>query len=763
MGDTYKAISEQARLDALSSYQILDSPSEEAFDRITGLAATIFDVPIAAINFIDETRQWSKSKVGLEICEVGRDVSFCTHVLQQHEVLSVPDTCQDERFAANPFVQGEPHIRFYAGAPLIAPGGEVLGTLCLIDSVTRPALSAKERQMLASLAALVIDELELRRESARAQAVEVKLLEEKRLVESILSSLPGIFYILDTDGRMVRWNHTFEYLSGYSAAEIAQMHPTEFFEAEEQPRIAAEIGKVFEQGEASVTAQFRSKGGALTPHLFTGRRFEFAGGLYLIGMGVDMTEQQRADEALRMLNERLEERSYDLERANERLAHDACHDALTGLPNRAFFAERLTQAMQRQKRNPEDAYAVLFLDFDRFKIINDSLGHAVGDALLVEAARRLRASVRAVDTVARLGGDEFTVLLDKADSVADASQVAEHIQENLAAPYCLAGHELNLSVSIGIVMAEPGHVDAGDVLRDADIAMYRAKELGKATSQVFDRPMRERAAARLTLERDLREALQKGEFEVHYQPIFELGGRRITGFEALVRRRHPVHGLISPADFIPIAEDTGLIVELDRLVLAEACQQMRRWRDETGQPLDLSVNLSSQQFERSDFLPAVEKVLKASGFPAERLHLEITESLLLNNAPHTHERLSQLRALGIALHIDDFGTGYSSLSYLERLDADTLKIDRSFIGKMLQHPRSSELVKTIISLAHTFGMSVVAEGVETEAQLAYLRSLSCDYAQGYLLSKPLPPERAIALIEEKKRASEGHFSSVVGS
>ena len=551
-----------------------------------------------------------------------------------------------------------------------------------MDTAPRPALSPKEQQMLMSLAALVVDELELRRESAHAQAAERKLREEKRLVESVLSSLPGIFYIFDAEGRMVGWNQALERLSGYDAAEVEQMHPIGFFDAEEHPSVMSVIGKVFEQGEATMTAHFRRKNGELIPHLFTGQRLEFEDGHYLLGMGLDISEQRRAERALHALNERLEERTCDLEKANEQLSHDAFHDALTGLPNRTCFAERLNQAVQRQRRDPKDAYAVLFLDFDRFKIVNDSLGHAVGDALLVEAARRLRASVRSVDTVARLGGDEFTILLDKIDSSAAATGAAEQIQENLAAPYRLGEHEFNLSVSIGMVMAEPEHADADDVLRDADIAMYQAKALGKGTFQLFDKPMRERAAARLTLERDLRGALEKQEFEVHYQPIFEVEAGRLTGFEALVRRRHPERGLISPADFIPVAEETGLIVEPDRWVLAQACKQVRRWQEASEQPLSLSVNLSSQQFRRGDLLLAVQTTLETSGFPAERLHLEITESLLVSHTPHTREQLAHLRALGVALHIDDFGTGYSLLAYLERLEADTLKIDRSFIDKI---------------------------------------------------------------------------------
>ena len=878
--DTPLAAKERARLEKLAQYDILGTPPEEAFDRITALAATVFDAPLAQINFLDEARQWSKSCVGLEDKEARREITFCTHVLQHQDVLVIPDTSQDDRFVCNPFVVADPFVRFYAGAPLVAPQGEILGTLCVMDRVPRAPLTAKERQILTNLAALVVDELELRRERVRARAAETKLREEKRLVESVLNSLPGIFYVFNLEGRMVRWNRAFERVSGYSADELAQMKPMSFFEPQERPHAAAEVAKLLKQGETSGTLSFRRKDGTTVPHLFTGRRLETPNGTYLLGMALDITEQleverklreneekfrqfaehvedvfwmtdaagtqviyvnpafeklwgysaeslyrnpkkfmesvhpddrarvaaafpkqvagdydveyrlvhsdgtlrwihdrafpvtdaagevtrivgiaenitrrKQSEETLSALNERLNERTVELEQVNRQLAHDAFHDALTGLPNRVLFTQRLTQAVKRRQVEPGGGYAVLFLDFDRFKVINDSLGHATGDALLVEAARRLRASVRAADTVARLGGDEFTVLLKHTTSAAEATYIVEKIQATLAEPYLLDGHELTLSASIGVVVAERDHLAAGDVLRDADIAMYRAKAQGKATYQLFDAPMREQAAALLTLESDLRRALKQQEFEVHYQPIFELNSRQVTGFEALVRRRHPERGLISPAEFIPIAEDTGLIVELDRWVLAEACQQVRRWQQDTGQPLSLSVNVSSKAFERDDLVASVENTLSASGFPAEQLHLEITESLLVSDTPHIYERLAELRNLGIALHIDDFGTGYSSLSYLERFSAHTLKIDRAFIDKMLQSAESDALVKTIITLAHTFGMKVVAEGVETEAQLGHLKTLACDYIQGYLLGRPLAPEVAAAFLEDILKAT----------
>ncbi|HYX40521.1 MAG TPA: EAL domain-containing protein, partial [Pyrinomonadaceae bacterium] len=437
----------------------------------------------------------------------------------------------------------------------------------------------------------------------------------------------------------------------------------------------------------------------------------------------------------------------DRKRAEERLMHDAFHDALTGLPNRALFIDHLKLSIARTQRTPNQMFAVLFLDLDRFKIINDSLGHMIGDQLLVGIARRLETCLRPGDTVARLGGDEFTVLLEELADIGDAIQIAQRIQAELSMPFNLSGHEVFTTVSTGIAPSSTGYDRAEDLLRDADTAMYRAKLSGKNRHVVFDKAMHDRAVNLLQMEIDLRRAIDREEFCLHYQPIVSLTDGHVTGFEALLRWQHPERGFVSPLEFIPVAEETGLIVPIGRWVLTQACQQMRAWQAQQQLPAHfaISINLSSKQFAQPNFIEQVADILGEAGLQPNRLKLEITESMVIENIDTTVELLTQIRALGVELSIDDFGTGYSSLSYLHRFPINTLKIDRSFISQM-HSTENAEIVRTIITLARSLEMDVVAEGVETGEQLAQLRALGCDYAQGFYFSRPLPAADASQLI-----------------
>ncbi len=479
--------------------------------------------------------------------------------------------------------------------------------------------------------------------------------------------------------------------------------------------------------------------------------FDDAGELrFVLGYGRDVTERRRAQDALKRFNSELESRvkartaeleqaKKQLEAANTQLQYDAFHDALTGLPNRALFKDRLTQTVEREKRRPENGFAVLFLDFDRFKVINDSLGHDAGDALLIALGERLNGCVRPGDTVARLGGDEFTLLLEDLGHAQEAVGTAERIQRALKRPFELAGQEVVISVSIGIVSSDLGYNSADEVLRDADLAMYSAKAKGKAGYQFFTPEMREHALRRLALETELRSALETRTLSVQYQPIVAVENALPIGFEALARWPHPVHGSVSPEVFIPLAEEAGLILELDLFVLREACAQAGAWQQRFPQlpPLTLSANLSGKSFAQPETVTCIEAVLRETGFDPQSLKLEITESVLVSSSNCVSANLARLRALGIQLHIDDFGTGYSSLSYLQHLPVNTLKVDRSFVAEMLESSESGELVRTVVAMAKALGLSVTVEGVETEAQLEHLKGLGCEHAQGYLFSKPL--------------------------
>ena len=445
----------------------------------------------------------------------------------------------------------------------------------------------------------------------------------------------------------------------------------------------------------------------------------------------------------------------DRKRAEEQLLHDAFHDALTGLPNRALFMDHVKMAIQRSRRSGNRLFAALFLDLDRFKIINDSLGHMVGDQLLVGIAHRLEACLRPGDTVARLGGDEFTILLEDLAAPADAIDVARRVQDAVSQPFNIGGHEVFTTASIGIALSTTGYERAEDLLRDADTAMYRAKLLGKKRHVVFDKAMHDRAMELLQIETDLRRAISRKEFFVHYQPIVSLATGKVSSFEALVRWRHPERGLVMPSGFIPVAEETGLIIPLGQWVLGEACRQMREWQRiyRIGEDVTVSVNLSSRQFSQADLIDQISTALREAGLRAASLKLEITESMVMENFDTAIDMLTQLRGLGVGLSIDDFGTGYSSLSYLHRFPIDTLKIDRSFVTQMTDNAENAEIVRTIVTLARSLDMNVIAEGVETREQLRQLRSLGCDYGQGYLFSKAVAAGQALELLLKESFAS----------
>jgi diguanylate cyclase (GGDEF)-like protein len=435
-------------------------------------------------------------------------------------------------------------------------------------------------------------------------------------------------------------------------------------------------------------------------------------------------------------------------------------DPLTGLPNRVLFMDRLERLVGRA-RGGGPGFAVFFLDVDRFKLINDSLGHLAGDELLIGLARRLETSLRASDTVARvdgestlarLGGDEFTILLDGVRSAADAQAVAERLLAVTSQPFTLQGRDIFTSLSIGIVMSAERYERGEDMVRDADTAMYRAKALGKARCEIFDTSMLEAVELRLQLESDLRHALARNELRVYYQPIVTLSEGQLCGFEALLRWHHPTQGVISPDAFIPVAEETGLIVPIGNWVLHESCRQMRTWDREFPEyeHLMINVNLSARQCMEPNLVRDVSRILTETGLAAPRLKLEITEGVVLENSDAVVEILTELRTLGVQLGLDDFGMGYSALSYLPRFPFQTLKIDRSFVNGMAGEGGNTEIIRAIVSLAAGLAMNVTAEGVETEEQLGRLKDLACEFGQGFYFYKPLAREDAHAVLESRK-------------
>ncbi|MDH4584244.1 EAL domain-containing protein [Pseudomonas sp. BN415] len=448
-------------------------------------------------------------------------------------------------------------------------------------------------------------------------------------------------------------------------------------------------------------------------------------------------------------------RVVERKRAEEQLV-DAFHDPLTGLPNRTLFSDRLSRAVARCNRHREAAFAVLFIDLDRFKLVNDSLGHLAGDLLIIQVATRLGGCLRQTDTLARMGGDEFTILLDCIGNPDAPTKVAERILDTLEPPFLINGEQLYISASIGIAPSDLGYESAEEILRHADLAMYRAKTLGKHRYEMFDHSLHDVAVGRLTLETRLRNALQNGEFVLHYQPIVSLASGHLVGVEALVRWQEPGGALIYPGDFIQVTEDTGLILPLGLWVLREACRSMARWHQEfpSPPPLTVSINLSARQFAQHDLVVQVAAIIAETGIRPECVRLEITESVSMADSERTITVLKQLHDLGVRISIDDFGTGYSSLSYLHRFHLDALKIDRSFLTQLDQCEESLQIVHTILNLARNLGLEVVAEGVETERHLMILKSLGCDFGQGYYFARPLPESSLAKLLGDRPQPDE---------
>lgn len=501
-----------------------------------------------------------------------------------------------------------------------------------------------------------------------------------------------------------------------------------------------------EQLEARLTAHINNQ----QPHFECEFRIQHKNGTYMWVLSRGLAVRDESGRATRMAGSQTDITSRKT--AEEQLQYDAFHDALTGLPNRALFMDRLEHAIAGSRRHAS-LFAVLFLDLDRFKVINDSLGHSVGDGLLVEVGRRIKSCVRPGDTVARLGGDEFAVLLEQMVQPDDAEEITRRIETSLSAPYQIQGHEIVTTQSIGIAISSERYEWPEQIIRDADIAMYEAKAGGKARHEFFDSTMHANIIDRLQLEADLRLAIEHKEgFVLHYQPIMDIKTHSLTGFEALVRWHHKSRGIIYPLDFIPLAEETGLIGPLSELIIHEACRQLRFWQTKypANPPLRVSVNISSRILLRPGFADSITAVLKEENLQPGSLAIEVTESAIMEHTSAALETMAQLQAMGVHIHIDDFGTGYSSLSYLHSFPVNALKIDRSFISKMTTN-ENQEIVKTIITLAQNLKLEVIAEGVEEEHQLSIIKDLACQYGQGFLFSHPLSVKEMDAWIASFRR------------
>ena len=564
------------------------------------------------------------------------------------------------------------------------------------------------------------------REAERRRALAV-VLRERDFSQSALDSLPGLFYLIDEQGRFLRWNRNLEQVSGYRAEEISRMSPLDFVGETDTAPIAEVVKQVYEQGEVLVEAEFLAKDRTRTPYLFTGKRWLFDGTPCMMGMGIDITQIKKANEQIQWL-------SY--------------FDPLTGLANQSLLNDRFNHALSMAQRD-QRALTLIVLDLDHFKNINDTLGRHIGDALLVEVARRIQLVVREEDTVSRQGGDEFVLLMPTTDA-GGAAHVAEKMLEAIGTNYQIEAHELMITPSIGIAMYPTDGADFESLSKNADVAMYRAKQDGRNCYRFFATEMQTRSTRTLQLESALRRALEREQLALHYQPQMSLRDGRIIGAEALLRWRHPEFGMVSPAEFIPIAEASGQILQIGEWVLRTAARQMKAWinagldaadaGDAESAPMVMAVNLSVVQFRHPRLTEQVMRILDEAGLPPRYLELELTEGVALSDPVGAIAVMNALHANGIRMSIDDFGTGYSSLSYLKRFKVYKLKIDQSFVRDLTDDPEDKAIVSAIISMARSLGLQTIAEGVETEGQLAFLRENGCDEVQGYYFSEPLPAE-----------------------
>jgi len=566
------------------------------------------------------------------------------------------------------------------------------------------------------------------------------------LFQIVTENAADMIALVDVKGRRLYNSPAYKRILGYSPAELSetsafeQIHPDDRFKVLE----AAQEARTSGRGKR-LEYRIRHKDGTwrTLESIASTIRSENGDVVKLVIVNRDITQRKHAE---------------------EQLEHHTFHDALTGLPNRRLFLDRLEHLFLRSKRNADYHYAVLFVDIDRFKTLNENLGHAIGDALIIEIGRRLSACLRHIDTtarpvsassdnaVSRFGGDEFAILLDSVTEPSDAMRVAQRIQTAVAEPFEVAGHVLRASLSVGIAMSTKEHERVEDLLQDADVAVRRAKGLGGARCEVFDEAMHTSAVRRLQLETELKTAIHNRQFRVFYQPVVNLENKTILGFEALLRWQHPEHGLISPMKFLEVAEDSGLLVSIGRWLISEACQQLRAWQmqDHATDPLRVSVNLSSRQLAEFGLVNDLRLILQKTGLDPSSLQLELSESVAMADPQLSASVFSQLRQLGVGIILDSFGTGRSSLSELRHFPVDSLKIDRSLVSEMLTNRATSDIVDLIITLAHKLNHKVFAEGIETGLQLARLREFGCDWGQGYLFSQPLNAEQVQPFLKQHR-------------
>ncbi|WP_412727654.1 sensor domain-containing phosphodiesterase [Alteromonas sp. D210916BOD_24] len=753
------------RLAVLQRLDILDTEPEERFDRITRLAQQIFNSDFCTISLIDKDRQWFKSTVNIDMKESTRDTAFCAHTILEDQYMVVPDTLDDERFVDNPFVVGDPKVRSYAGANLIVQGQRV-GTLCVFGNAPR-SFSDQQVQQLIDLAKVVESELQRHdntrllkeihqyqlqfEESQKLVRVRSKILEKIVTSESLSVVLREIVEAIEN-----------EYLHQKCSILLLENNrlkmgaapslPDFYNDAIDGVEIGPELGSC---GNTAFTNALTVVEDISTHPYWTawadiaqranlrscwsqpirGTNNEVLGTFAIYHEDVS----KPSPEAILLIEQfaHIASIAIERERANQLIWHQANFDVLTALPNRNLMEEQLKHLLATAKRE-KTKVAVLFLDLDNFKEVNDTLGHDVGDLLLVECAKRILQCIRQDDTAARLGGDEFVILLGGAHNERFLDKLIQNLLGVISEPYLLNQKKIHSSASIGVTLFPDDADNVTSLLKNADQAMYGAKAQGKNSHRYYSKDMQESALKRLSYKNDLRYAIEHKQFYIEYQPIVDLQQNRMHKAEALIRWRHPEKGIIRPDEFIPIAEESGAIIDISNWVFEQVCEDAYRWRKQLCPDLQISVNTSpSHYFCREPNIMNWLLVLLDKGLPPHAVVLEITENLLMDANSLVSKKLFQFRQAGVGIALDDFGTGYSSISYLKKFPTDFIKIDRSFVHSMTEVSNDKVLCEAIIVMAKKLGIQVVAEGIETQEQLAILKKMGCDYAQGYYFSKPL--------------------------
>ena len=766
---------ENARLDTLEKLRILDTKPDERFDRITRLAQQLIGCEFAAISFIDGERQWFKSRVNLPITETPKCDAFCVHTLAEEQYLVVPDTNLDIRFARNPYVVGEPKIRFYAGVK-ISLHGYPLGTLCVFDS-RHINLTEQQFKQLHDLAGMVESEL-VREDTTQTnrtlRSYEKQLEESQKLtrvrsaiLEKIVSSdaLSSVLFdivnavereypdilcsILLLDGKHLQMG---------AGPSLPQFYNDAIHGVEIGPGVGSCGNTAFNNtltvvedisthpywsswSELAAKANLRS----CWSQPIRGADGEVLGtfAIYRSTPASPSAEQIYQIEQFA----HIASISIERERANQLIWRQANFDVLTGLPNRNLMEDHLKLALEVANRKDKKV-AVLFMDLDNFKDVNDSLGHGAGDLLLVECARRIQRVLRKEDTISRLGGDEFVLVLGDIADTFSLETIVQKLLRCISKPYTLEQHVVHTTTSIGITIFPEDGKDKTSLLKNADQAMYGAKAQGKNTYQFYTSSMQDAAMKRIQLINDLRQALQNKQFFLEYQPILDLNQSKITKAEALIRWQHPEKGLIRPDEFIPLAEESGLILDISNWVFEQVCNDASTWRRDLCPELQLSINTSPSHYfsVEPDIMDWLGILLK-KGLPSNAILLEITENLFMDANVSVAKKLFQFRQAGIGIALDDFGTGYSSISYLKKYPTDIIKIDRSFVKTMTEVSNDKVLCEAIIVMAKKLGIKVVAEGIETEEQLSILTKMGCDFGQGYFLSRPVTKSRFCEILK----------------